>query len=154
MKRKLLKMRAADLTGHRFGRLTVISPAGDGYWRCLCNCGKECVTYKENLTRGNTKSCGCLQDEKRRENMKKAIHFVDGTCVERIACKKLFSNNRTGYTGVCEIRNGKFRSFIGFKNKTYNIGTFTELKEAVKARKEKEAELFESFLEEYSAMKK
>lgn len=128
-----------------------MEPMGDGYWKCRCSCGNECITYKENLTCGNTKSCGCLQEEKRRENMKKAIHFVDGTCVERIACKRLFANNSTGFTGVYYIGNGKYRSYIGFKNKKYSIGTFTDLKAAVKARKEKEEELFGTFLEEYYA---
>ena len=150
-KKEFLKARAADLTGKRFGRLTVTGPMGDGYWKCRCSCGNECITYKENLTCGNTKSCGCLQEEKRRENMKKAIHFVDGTCVERIACKRLFANNSTGFTGVYYIGNGKYRSYIGFKNKKYSIGTFTDLKAAVKARKEKEEELFGTFLEEYYA---
>jgi hypothetical protein len=59
-----------DLTGHKFGRLTVIDEAPrkphlpyKTFWNCECQCGvKRCVGGKE-LRRGNTKSCGCLQRE-------------------------------------------------------------------------------------------
>lgn len=153
LKRDVLKSKAYDLTGKVFGRLTVLQPAEEGYWVCRCECGKECTVYKENLTRGNTKSCGCFREEIRKKNMKKAIHFVDDTCVEKIASKKLNANNTTGHTGVCRIGNGRYRSFIGFKNKKYSIGTYSSIEEAVEARKKKEEELFGSFLEEYYSAK-
>ena len=54
-----------DLTGKRFGRLTVIEEAGrDKFkrvlWKCRCDCGNEIVTAYGNLMNGDTKSCGCL----------------------------------------------------------------------------------------------
>lgn len=54
-----------DLTGQRFGRLTVIAEAGrDGADRCLwrvrCDCGQEKVLRSNNLQR-STRSCGCLR---------------------------------------------------------------------------------------------
>lgn len=53
-----------DITGQRFGKLTVIENAGklDGRrysWKCHCDCGKECVVEGVRLRSGNTKSCGC-----------------------------------------------------------------------------------------------
>ena len=52
-----------DLTGQRFGRLTVIDRAENNgkkvMWRCRCACGKEIVTRGYNLTSGGSKSCGC-----------------------------------------------------------------------------------------------
>ena len=148
-KSELLKTRANNLVGKEFGRLKVLEPIKDGYWKCKCSCGNICTVYKENLTGGDTKSCGCLQEETRKKNMKKAIHFVDGTCVERIASNKLFSNNSTGYTGVYHLSNGKYRACIGFKNKRYSLGTYYDIEEAVKVRKKKEQELFGTFLDEY-----
>lgn len=56
-----------DLTGQRFGRLTVL-----GYhdkhnnmtrWKCLCDCGNETIVYGNNLRRGYTRSCGCYRHE-------------------------------------------------------------------------------------------
>lgn len=34
------------------------------YWMCHCECGKEIKIAGTNLTRGLTKSCGCLRKEK------------------------------------------------------------------------------------------
>ena len=57
-----------DLTGKRFGRLTVVERAENknGYtmWKCKCDCGNETVVYGAHLSGGKTKSCGCLCLEK------------------------------------------------------------------------------------------
>jgi len=58
-----------DLTGRRFGRLTVIkrsypnSKYGRARWLCKCTCGNEIIIIGHNLKNGNTKSCGCLAIE-------------------------------------------------------------------------------------------
>jgi hypothetical protein len=56
-----------DLTDQRFGRLVVIKPgatrASKLYWCCHCDCGTEIDIRGDQLTRGVTKSCGCLQRE-------------------------------------------------------------------------------------------
>ena len=49
------------IPGTRFGRLTVISYAGNGKWRCKCDCGKETVATYYSLPGGHTRSCGCLK---------------------------------------------------------------------------------------------
>ena len=59
-------LRVIDLTGQRFGRLTVIerdlNNKGNGaYWLCKCDCGNIKSIYGGNLRSGNTKSCGCLR---------------------------------------------------------------------------------------------
>lgn len=56
-----------DLTGIRFGRLTVISRAendknGKPMWNCVCDCGTEKVLSTSSLQTG-TKSCGCYRRE-------------------------------------------------------------------------------------------
>lgn len=57
-----------DLSGQRFGKLTVISfnkkENGHYYWNCVCDCGKECIKDGGKLRRNETKSCGCLRVEK------------------------------------------------------------------------------------------
>jgi len=62
-----------DLTGQRFGKLTVINKV-EGYiatngskptmLHCECDCGKEKDILKDSLTSNKTKSCGCLKKEK------------------------------------------------------------------------------------------
>lgn len=55
-----------DLTGKRFGRLTVLSlycrtPQRKYLWKCQCDCGNICIVYGSKLRTGYTKSCGCLR---------------------------------------------------------------------------------------------
>lgn len=61
-----------DLTGQKFGRLTVlertddyISPKGDRtiQWLCLCECGNKRKVQSSHLKDGHTKSCGCLNKD-------------------------------------------------------------------------------------------
>jgi hypothetical protein len=50
--------------GQRFERLTLIKKmAGTRKWRCLCDCGKETIAFDCNMSRGKTRSCGCLHAE-------------------------------------------------------------------------------------------
>ena len=63
-----------DLSGKRFGRLTVIerygtyiSPADERKavtWLCRCDCGAKTVVLGSNLKSGRSQSCGCLRREK------------------------------------------------------------------------------------------
>ena len=58
-----------DLTGQRFGELTVIErdkskPSGHGklvYWICKCDCGNIISVAGNHLKSGHTKSCGCYK---------------------------------------------------------------------------------------------
>lgn len=56
-----------DLSGDRYGRLTVKAFAGrkNGrtIWLCVCDCGKEITVSGNALRVGSTKSCGCLRKE-------------------------------------------------------------------------------------------
>ena len=61
-------IKSPDLTGKRFGRLTVLFKAGQHYsgaylWRCRCDCGNETTVYAHFLKSGHTQSCGCLARE-------------------------------------------------------------------------------------------
>ena len=59
-------MRKIDLTGQRFGRLTVLHEAPKKgiriAWHCLCDCGKTTDVVASSLRSGTTKSCGCYRD--------------------------------------------------------------------------------------------
>lgn len=63
-------MQLIDLTGKKFGRLTVIERSGadangQAMWRCKCECGNESSVKGGHLRRGHTRSCGCLENEAR-----------------------------------------------------------------------------------------
>ena len=65
-----MKHKYKDLTGQRFGRLTVLSYAfsknGQTYWKCVCDCGNTLITQRSSLIRGDTKSCGCYNADKQK----------------------------------------------------------------------------------------
>lgn len=61
-------MKLIDLTGNKYGELTVIKrqgthvrPSGAKFvtWLCKCSCGNEVVVFGYSLKSGATKSCGC-----------------------------------------------------------------------------------------------
>lgn len=54
-------MKLDDLTGRRFGKLTVKRYVGNKKWLCMCDCGHETVALSSNLKRGHTTSCGCAR---------------------------------------------------------------------------------------------
>ena len=61
--------KTADLTGQRFGKLTVIERTDeqqDRYWLwlCRCDCGKEIFVNTKRLTRGTVSHCGCDKKSK------------------------------------------------------------------------------------------
>lgn len=56
-----------DITRKKYGRLTVLCRYGNEKpvkWLCKCECGNECIVYGDNLKRGHTKSCGCIEKER------------------------------------------------------------------------------------------
>lgn len=60
-----------NMTGRRFGMLTVVEFAGvkgsaqHAAWRCVCDCGNETVAVGASMRAGRTQSCGCLSAETR-----------------------------------------------------------------------------------------
>ena len=63
-------MKALDITGQRFGRLTAIkrdgsSPTGQAMWICVCDCGNSHRVAAQVLSMGRSSSCGCLATETR-----------------------------------------------------------------------------------------
>lgn len=71
-------MKRIDLTGKKFGRLTVIEPSCLNKnrhldWKCRCDCGNITYVPSQQLRNGRTKSCGCLQRELTSKNMRKDI---------------------------------------------------------------------------------
>lgn len=70
-------LKAESMIGKSFNRLTVISLSdkrssnGHIYINCLCSCGKEFSAWAANVESGNTKSCGCLAKEHRKNLLQK-----------------------------------------------------------------------------------
>lgn len=81
-----------DLTGDRFGKLTVMYRDKDIIcnngkhrivWHCLCDCGNETSTRRDALISGRTKSCGKCN------NNLKGKRFGRLTVIEKIGADKV-----------------------------------------------------------------
>lgn len=70
--------RTKDLTGARYGRLVVMERAGSknerATWLCRCDCGGEKVVAAQELSKGSTRSCGCLAQEQRKQAAQRQCH--------------------------------------------------------------------------------
>ncbi|MDC4245566.1 hypothetical protein [Clostridium perfringens] len=149
-----------DLIGKKFGRLTVINKVEGKSKRrkkeylCECECGNEKIVCRDDLISSHTRSCGCLHKEKSSINGKKAFNFlkendlIEGTSIIQLQREKPIKTNTSGTTGVTfESRKGKWRAYLEFKGKRYNLGSFTDKNEAINARKEAEEKIVKPFLE-------
>jgi len=61
-------MKAHELTGKRFGKLTVVrrgenNSQNKAVWVCKCDCGEITTAITAQLNNGHKRSCGCLQSE-------------------------------------------------------------------------------------------
>lgn len=57
-----------DLTGQKFGRLTVLErvyrqQSKKTLWKCKCDCGNITISDSQDLRTGRAKSCGCYRKE-------------------------------------------------------------------------------------------
>lgn len=65
-----LPYRVKNISNQTFGRLTAlglidITPTGRTIWFCQCACGGTVSARSDHLRGGVTKSCGCLEQERR-----------------------------------------------------------------------------------------
>lgn len=120
-------MKRLDLTGQKYGRLTVQSFAETGkkiiHWKCLCECGGENVVSTTHLRSGHTSSCGCYSREVSAAISKKnAKHgmwntpefsiwgsIIDRCCNEK--CKKYPLYGGRGITICAEWKESFFAFF-------------------------------------------
>ena len=149
-------MKKLDLTGRRFGRLTVLHPVADiegkTAWLCRCDCGQETVVRTDCLQSGHTRSCGCRRVDVA-EQLRARLTYVDGTCVEEIIKnRKARKNNTSGTPGVEWMPGRKrWKASICFKGGRRFLGYYLSFEDAAKARKLAEKELHDTFLLEYAA---
>ena len=143
-----------DLTGQRYGKLTVIAPAENigskTAWLCRCDCGKETVVNTCYLRNGHVASCGCLGTAKSAVGLQ-GLTYIDGTCVEMLQAKTVRRNNTSGVPGVDWRKSrGMWRASICFKGKRYYLGSYRCFEDAVEARKRAEANMHDRFLLEFA----
>jgi hypothetical protein len=113
-----LPAKVEDITGQKFGRLTVVGSAGyvpngprrTQAWDCACECGSSTVVRGSDLRGGHTRSCGCTRWSHRRTD---TPEYVTWRCMLR-RCTNRKHEQWKNYGGrgitVCE-RWRKFENF-------------------------------------------
>lgn len=85
-----------DITGERYGRLTVSEQAGwvpvlggrTSVWRCHCDCGVVIEVKVGALRSGNTQSCGCYHSDRTKE-----VHRTDAKLQSYKSLERTYKRN-------------------------------------------------------------
>lgn len=122
---------AKDLTGEKFGKLTVLyrvkNKGTNTAWKCKCDCGTIKIITAKCLVSGNTISCGCY-------NREKSMSDISGQRFGQLIAIKPTDNRRSGsveweckcdcgnihYVSSCKLKEGSVTS-CGCKNKPIDI---------------------------------
>ena len=148
-----------DLTGQRFGRLTVIRRTDrhlghSVIWECRCDCGNTAYVASTNLRKGQTQSCGCLASETHRESFKigravRSVDYIDGTDVRGLM-QSPRERNTSGTVGVYYDKSIKsWKAEIRFKGHRYYLGSSKDKEVVIAIRKAAEQRIHGGFLEWY-----
>lgn len=135
-----------DITGNRYGMLTVIERAGrtkhdNATWLCRCDCGKEIPVNGTTLRRRQTVSCGCQRIDQARNarEILRTEKTVDGVLLPLLT-KKVRSDSQTGHKGIYKrFRKGReyYEINITVKGKRMYASAVT-LEAAIEKRKQLE----------------
>jgi len=54
-----------DLVGLQVGQMKVVSHWFGETWACRCECGREVLIHRDDLTSAQMRSCGCIPETRR-----------------------------------------------------------------------------------------
>ena len=118
-----------ELSGMRFGRLTVLALSHKKnqryYWACSCDCGNFCAIAGNKLRNGHTQSCGCYKSYRnsvthfkhghcKSQKLRSSEHKTWGSMIQRCHDEKCKSYPRYGGRGikVCDAWRNDFSVFL------------------------------------------
>lgn len=123
-----------DLTGQRFGFLTVVerikcNDKGIPVWLCKCDCGNTKIVMGARLRNGETKSCGCGIAKRKHGMSQTKLDFAYRDMIRRCYNVKCISYQWYGARGivVCDEWKDKERGKISFFEWALNNGYMDNL---------------------------
>lgn len=148
--KRVLGKTVIDITGQRFGRLTVLGrdmtkvAEGKTFWVCECDCGNTLSVFKGHLTTGHTVSCKKKGAHTESDSWRHRVwadsvkEFHDHTCQK---CGK-FSSGK-------EIHAHHILSFTAHENLRYDVGNGACLCEECHKRFHKELGVMRNTREDF-----
>lgn len=120
----LTKRAVSDLSGQRFGMLTVmhrmpnrmVGQNSRVVWRCKCDCGNETDVLSLLLTGGLTKSCGCLN-----------VSHAERVMTTYLSRKNISYQEQFSINGLCGVNGGLLRFDFAIMNSDDDIVCLIEL---------------------------
>ncbi|MGN0378511.1 MAG: AP2 domain-containing protein [Butyrivibrio sp.] len=153
--------RCKDEIGKTYNNLKIISYDKEStdngatssiYVKCQClKCNSVSSIPLSRVKAGLVKECvSCA-----RKNLNLGREFVKADSVQgtRLSCldkKSVNKNNTSGYNGVSRCKDGRYRAYINFQRKQYNLGTYKSLEKAHKVRMQAEKEIYGNFKKWYA----
>ena len=151
-------MKRQDLTGQRFGKLTVLGmsdkkgPRGKRQvplWECRCDCGELSYKATDTLKASRHAMCAKCAGKFCSEQARRSAGFYDGTQLSKIRNMKKPTSNTSGYRGVYwDKGTNKWRARLKIKGKLLNFGSYEDINQAIAARKAAEEEYFGIYFKE------
>lgn len=114
MLKKIQAKKIKDISGNRYGHLTIIEMLKDRtrrgriLWKCKCDCGNIIEVESGNLKNGHTKSCGCISESYIASKLKE--YFIK--YYSAISEYKEFINPHTNYPLPYDIYVPKYKFYI------------------------------------------
>lgn len=124
-----------DLTGKKFGRLTVVrydhmGKAG-AYYLCKCDCGGTKVVTSGHLKSGKIQSCGCIRRERAKEmgiNNRKPSIVENLPKYEHIRAMLCNKYERKCLTGKCPMREFNCYDYVNITDMWQDAGAIKRKK--------------------------
>lgn len=115
-----------DLSGDRFGRLTVVKVSYKKHrkyhWLCKCDCGNTTIVAGTSLRNGQTKGCGCTRGKNRLKHggFGTQLYSTWANMLQRTTNEKRQDYNRYGGRGitVCD----EWRQYENFRDWSISNG--------------------------------
>lgn len=112
-------MRYINLTGQKFGNLTVIKEGdrdvrGARRWVCVCDCGGRTLSYQNHLRGGKSKSCGCNPNRINKTHGESKTRLYTIWLNMKSRCDYVISESYKNYGGrgiTYDTRWGKYEFF-------------------------------------------
>lgn len=124
-------------------------PKGSFLCRAICPaCGKEVKVVLSRLPSIH-KCSSCSRNIGELVGTISETVCVDGSKLSSIKSRvngKLNRNSTSGANGVSPLKNGRYRAYINFRRKQYQLGSYDTIEDAITARKEAERIIYGGYL--------